>query len=227
MTDRIDALLDRMTLDEQAALLAGADFWTTVAIDRLGIPAVKVTDGPNGARGAGGLTDGVPATCFPAAVSLGASWDVEAAAELGRALAAEARSKGAQMLLAPTVNLHRSGLNGRNFECFSEDPHLTSALAVSIVAALQAEGIAATVKHFAANDSEVERQTMSSDVDERTLRELYLAPFEAADGGVEDLDRPRHFQADQRTTNAVGERRLSCGHRARSDPVASRRATAS
>ena len=83
MTDRIDALLDRMTLDEQAALLAGADFWTTVAIDRLGIPAVKVTDGPNGARGAGGLTDGVPATCFPAAVSLGASWDVEAAAELG------------------------------------------------------------------------------------------------------------------------------------------------
>ena len=179
MTDRIDALLDRMTLDEQAALLAGADFWTTVAIDRLGIPAVKVTDGPNGARGAGGLTDGVPATCFPAAVSLGASWDVEAAAELGRALAAEARSKGARVLLAPTVNLHRSGLNGRNFECFSEDPHLTSALAVSYVAALQAEGIAATVKHFAANDSEVERQTMSSDVDERTLRELYLAPFEA------------------------------------------------
>lgn len=179
MTDRIDALLDRMTLDEQAALLAGADFWTTVAIDRLGIPAVKVTDGPNGARGAGGLTDGVPATCFPAAVSLGASWDVEAAAELGRALAAEARSKGARVLLAPTVNLHRSGLNGRNFECFSEDPHLTSALAVSYVAALQAEGIAATVKHFAANNSEVERQTMSSDVDERTLRELYLAPFEA------------------------------------------------
>lgn len=176
----IDDLLDRMTLEEQVSLLAGADFWTTVAVERLGIPKIKVTDGPNGARGGGSLVGGVRSACFPAAIGLGASWNPDLVREMGVALAEEAKTKSARVLLAPTVNIHRSGLNGRNFECYSEDPMLTSALAVAYIDGVQSQGIAATIKHFVANDSEVERLTMSSDLDERTLREIYLPPFEAA-----------------------------------------------
>lgn len=176
----IDALLERMTLEEQVALLAGADFWTTVAVERLGIPKIKVTDGPNGARGGGSLVGGVKSACFPAAIGIGASWNPELVREMGVALAEEAKTKSARVLLAPTVNIHRSGLNGRNFECYSEDPMLTSALAVAYIEGVQSQGIAATIKHFVGNESEIERQTMSSDMDERTLREIYLPPFEAA-----------------------------------------------
>lgn len=176
----IDALLDQMTLEEQVSLLAGADYWTTAAIERLGVPSVKVTDGPNGARGEGGLFNSTAAACFPCEVALGSTWDTALIRRIGEALAEEARSKGAQILLAPTVNLHRSGLSGRNFECFSEDPVLTAELAVSYIEGVQSRGIGATVKHFVANDSEYQRQTISSQVDERTLRELYLLPFEAA-----------------------------------------------
>lgn len=176
----IDTLLDRMTLEEQVALLAGADFWTTVAVERLGIPKIKVTDGPNGARGGGSLVGGVKSACFPAAIGIGAAWNPDLVREMGVALAEEAKTKSARVLLAPTVNIHRSGLNGRNFECYSEDPMLTSALAIAYIEGVQSQGIAATIKHFVANDSEVERQTMSSDLDERTLREIYLPPFEAA-----------------------------------------------
>lgn len=176
----IDTLLDRMTLEEQVALLSGADFWTTVAVERLGIPKIKVTDGPNGARGGGSLVGGVKSACFPSAIGIGAAWNPDLVHEMGVALAEEAKTKSARVLLAPTVNIHRSGLNGRNFECYSEDPMLTSALAVAYIQGVQSQGIAATIKHFVANDSEVERQTMSSDLDERTLREIYLPPFEAA-----------------------------------------------
>lgn len=176
----IDTLLDRMTLEEQVALLSGANFWTTVAVERLGIPKIKVTDGPNGARGGGSLVGGVKSACFPSAIGIGAAWNPDLVHEMGMALAEEAKTKSARVLLAPTVNIHRSGLNGRNFECYSEDPMLTSALAVAYIQGVQSQGIAATIKHFVANDSEVERQTMSSDLDERTLREIYLPPFEAA-----------------------------------------------
>jgi beta-glucosidase len=176
----LDELLDQMTLEEQVTLLAGADFWTTVAVERLGIPKIKVTDGPNGARGGGSLVGGVKSACFPAAIGIGASWNPELVREMGVALAEEAKTKSARVLLAPTVNIHRSGLNGRNFECYSEDPMLTSALAVAYIEGVQSQGIAATIKHFVANESEIERQTMSSDLDERTLREIYLPPFEAA-----------------------------------------------
>ena len=160
-------------------MLSGIDAWRTPPIPRLGIPSIKTTDGPNGARGESfmGVT---PAACFPCASALAATWDVTLAAEVGRHLAAEVRSKGAHVLLAPTVNLHRHPLAGRNFECFSEDPHLTARLAVALVAAVQAEGVGTAVKHFVANDSEFERMTISSEVDERSLRELYLVPFEAA-----------------------------------------------
>ncbi|MBB4238437.1 beta-glucosidase [Rhizobium esperanzae] len=176
----IDSILDQMTLEEQVSLLSGADFWTTVPVERLGVPKIKVTDGPNGVRGAGSLVAGVKATCFPVAIALGATWNPELVGQMGAALARQAKSKGAAVLLAPTVNIHRSGLNGRNFECYSEDPMLTSELAVAYIEGVQGEGIAATIKHFAGNESEIERQTMSSDIDERTLREIYLPPFEQA-----------------------------------------------
>ncbi|RUM07864.1 glycoside hydrolase family 3 C-terminal domain-containing protein [Rhizobium chutanense] len=176
----IDSILDQMTLEEQVSLLSGADFWTTVPVERLGVPKIKVTDGPNGARGAGSLVAGVKATCFPVGIALGATWNPDLVAEMGAALARQAKSKGAAVLLAPTVNIHRSGLNGRNFECYSEDPMLTAELAVAYIDGVQGQGIAATIKHFAGNESEIERQTMSSDIDERTLREIYLPPFEQA-----------------------------------------------
>ncbi|WP_106797387.1 beta-glucosidase [Rhizobium sp. H4] len=176
----IESILDQMTLEEQVSLLSGADFWTTVPVERLGVPKIKVTDGPNGARGAGSLVAGVKATCFPVAIALGASWNPELIHQMGAALARQAKSKGAAVLLAPTVNIHRSGLNGRNFECYSEDPMLTAELAVAYIEGVQGEGVAATIKHFAGNESEIERQTMSSDIDERTLREIYLPPFEQA-----------------------------------------------
>ncbi|PCK86614.1 glycosyl hydrolase [Rhizobium sophoriradicis] len=176
----IDSILDQMTLEEQVSLLSGADFWTTVPVERLGVPKIKVTDGPNGARGAGSLVGGVKATCFPVAIALGASWNPGLVKQMGAALARQAKSKGAAVLLAPTVNIHRSGLNGRNFECYSEDPMLTAELAVAYIEGVQGEGVAATIKHFAGNESEIERQTMSSEIDERTLREIYLPPFEQA-----------------------------------------------
>jgi beta-glucosidase len=177
---KIDGLLDLMTTEEQASLLAGRDFWSTVPIPRLGIPSLKVSDGPNGARGGGAFIGGVTAAAYPVAVALAATWNLELVAEIAGDLAREAKSKGARVLLAPTVNIHRSTLNGRNFECYSEDPFLTSELAVAYITGLQAHGIGATVKHFIGNESEYQRTTISSDIDERALREIYLPPFEAA-----------------------------------------------
>ncbi|WP_370676125.1 beta-glucosidase [Pleomorphomonas sp. PLEO] len=176
----IEAILDAMTLEEQVSLLAGADFWTTVPIPRLGIPAIKVSDGPNGARGGGSLIGGVKAASFPVGIALGASWNPDLVEEIGGALAEEARSKGASILLAPTVNIQRSTVNGRNFECYSEDPHVTATLATAYVTGLQKGGVGATVKHFVGNESEIQRTTMSSDIGDRALREIYLPPFEAA-----------------------------------------------
>ena len=177
---RIESLLDAMTPEEMIALLAGRDSWTTTPLERLGIPAIKVTDGPNGARGGGAFVGGVPAAAFPVGIALGATWNVDLVREIGADIAREAKSKGARVLLAPTVNLHRSTLNGRNFECYSEDPHLSAELCVGYIEGVQSRGIGATVKHFIGNESEYRRTTMSTDVDERTLREIYMPPFEAA-----------------------------------------------
>ncbi|RYH04467.1 beta-glucosidase [Salipiger sp. IMCC34102] len=186
MTDRIERLAHDMTLAEQVSLLSGADFWSLPAVERLGIGKLRVTDGPNGARGSGSLVGGVTAAAFPVGIAIGATWDPALAQEIGAAIAQEVKSKGAHVSLAPTVNIQRSVTNGRNFECYSEDPELTAALATGYIKGLQSERIAATVKHFAGNESEIERTTISSDVDERTLREVYLRPFEAAvkDGGT-------------------------------------------
>ena len=178
---RIESLLTQLTLPEKVSLMAGANFWETVAIPRLGIPSIKVSDGPNGARGGGSLVGSiVTAACFPVGVALASSWDRDLIFEVGVALAEETKTKGAHMLLAPTVNIHRSPLNGRNFECYSEDPYLSAQMAVGYITGLQSQKIGATVKHFIGNESEFQRNTFSSEIPERTLREIYLPPFEAA-----------------------------------------------
>lgn len=133
----IDALLDQMTLEEQVSLLAGADFWRTVPIPRLNIPSLKVTDGPAGARGGGALVGGKQTAAFPVGIALGSTWNTELLREVGVHLAREAQDKGAGVLLAPTMNLFRSTLNGRNFESYSEDPYLTGRLGTAYVQGLQ------------------------------------------------------------------------------------------
>ncbi|KFL31829.1 beta-glucosidase [Devosia riboflavina] len=169
-----------MTLEEKVSILSGEDFWSVPAVARLGIGKLRVTDGPNGARGGGSLIGGVKSASFPVGIAIGATWNVALVEEIGAALADEVKSKGAHMLLAPTVNIHRSVTNGRNFECYSEDPFLSAELAVGYIKGLQGQGIGATIKHFVGNESEIERTTMSSEIDERSLREIYLIPFEWA-----------------------------------------------
>jgi beta-glucosidase len=177
----IDALLDALTLEEKAALTAGEDMLSTPAVERLGIPKIRVTDGPSGARGPSFPGMGGPSsTCIPCGSAIGASWDPALAERLGALVGREALDRGCRVLLAPTVNLHRSPLAGRNFECYSEDPLLSGRLAAGYVRGVQSNGVIATVKHFVGNEAEFERQTISSVIDERALRELYLLPFELA-----------------------------------------------
>jgi beta-glucosidase len=171
-------LVDQMSLAEQVSLLAGADFWRTVAVPRLGVPQIKVTDGPAGARGGGALVGGKRTAAFPVGIALGSTWSTELLQEVGEALGREVRDKGASVVLAPTLNLFRNALNGRNFENYSEDPVLTGQLAIGFVRGVQSRGVGATPKHFVGNESEFERDTISSEIPERALRELYLRPFE-------------------------------------------------
>ena len=179
MSDRIEQLIAELTLEEKVSLLAGEDWWHVNAIERLGIPQLKMSDGPAGVRGAH-ISGGPASASFPCGTALGATWDEQLIGEVGVALAAELRSKGATVILAPTVNLHRTPLAGRNFECYSEDPFLTARLSSAYIRGLQSQGMGATVKHFVGNDSEFERFTMSSEIPERAFRELYLVPFESA-----------------------------------------------
>jgi beta-glucosidase len=173
----VEHLLTELTLEEKISLLAGRNFWETAPVPRLKIPYARVTDGPNGARGAE-FSGGVRAACFPCSTALAATWDTDLVGQVGSALADEARSKGAVCLLGPTICLHRSPLGGRNFESWSEDPFLTGRLASVYVRGLQDKGIAATVKHFAANEQETKRTSIDVRVSEKALRELYLKPFE-------------------------------------------------
>jgi beta-glucosidase len=165
-------------LDERLALLAGADTWHTTAA--AGVPAMRVSDGPAGVRGTSWT--GPPSASFPCGSALAATFDPELVREIGRALGREARAKSAHVLLAPTVNLHRTPVGGRNFECLSEDPVHTATMAVAYIEGVQSEGVACCVKHFVGNDTELNRMTISSEIDERVLRELYFVPFEAAVG---------------------------------------------
>jgi beta-glucosidase len=183
----VKALVDALTLEEKAALTAGEDLFSTPAIARLNIPKVHVTDGPSGARGSGlPGGGGPPSLCIPCGTAIGATWNPATAERLGALVGQEALDRGCRGLLAPTVNLHRSPLAGRNFECYSEDPLLSGRLAAGYVRGVQSKGVFATVKHFVGNDAEFERGTINSVIDERALRELYLLPFEIAvrEGGA-------------------------------------------
>ena len=180
----VPALLAELTLEEKAALLDGSDFWHTEPVDRLGIPAIMVSDGPHGLRKQPedgdhlGLGTSVPATCFPPAAGLASSWDVDLLRRVGAALGDECRAEGVSVLLGPGVNMKRSPLCGRNFEYLSEDPFLAGRLATGMVEGVQSRGVGTSLKHFAANNQETDRMTVSAEVDERTLREIYLPAFE-------------------------------------------------
>src|SRR5881394_203360 len=176
-----DVLRDRLaalTLEQKVRLLTGADFWALHAEPAAGLRRLVTSDGPAGVRGER-WDEREPSANVPAATALAATWDEARVERLGDLLAAECRRKGVDVLLAPTVNLHRSPYGGRHFECFSEDPLLTARIGVAYVRGLQGQGVGATVKHFVCNDSETERMSVDVRIDERTLRELYLAPFEA------------------------------------------------
>ncbi|GAA3146996.1 glycoside hydrolase family 3 C-terminal domain-containing protein [Planomonospora alba] len=173
-----------LSLEQKASLLSGADMWSTHPLPEAGLPEVMLYDGPHGLRylqDRGDTADiygSTPSTCFPPAVAVGASWDPAVAAQIGAALGREARALGVHVVLGPGVNIKRSPLCGRNFEYYSEDPLLSGVLGAAHVRALQEEGPGASVKHFAANNQETERTRISADVDERTLREIYLPAFE-------------------------------------------------
>ncbi|KAI1419944.1 glycosyl hydrolase family 3 N terminal domain-containing protein [Xylaria sp. FL1777] len=171
--------LASLTIEEKVSLLTAADFWRTKAIPEKGIPAIKTSDGPNGARG-GIFVGGTKAALFPCGISLAATWNKNLLYQVGQHLAGEVQARSAQVLLAPTVCMHRHPLGGRNFESFSEDPLLTGRLASQYIKGLQSKGVAATIKHFVTNEQETHRLTIDSLVMERPLRELYLRPFEIA-----------------------------------------------
>ena len=183
---KASSLLGQLTLEEKASLCLGSDFWHTAPVERLGIPAIMVSDGPHGLRKQPdeadhvGISGSVPATCFPTACALGSSWDPELVRRVGAALGREARAQGVAVVLGPGINIKRSPLCGRNFEYFSEDPALSGVLGAAMIDGVQSQGVGTSLKHYAANNQETDRLRVSADVDERTLREIYLAGFERA-----------------------------------------------
>ncbi len=182
MNNDIEALIAQMSLEEKAALCTGASNWTTTPIDRLGIPEMFVADGPHGLRRQPSATDSaiksLPATCFPTASLLASTWDVDLIRVMGEALAEECIAQKVDVILGPGVNMKRSPLCGRNFEYFSEDPFLAGEIASAFINGVQSKGVGTSLKHFAANNQEYQRLAISADMDERTLREIYLPAFE-------------------------------------------------
>ncbi|MGB8213102.1 MAG: glycoside hydrolase family 3 C-terminal domain-containing protein [Anaerolineales bacterium] len=179
---RVEELLKKMTLSEKVSLLSGQDIWNTVPVKRLGIPSITMTDGPHGVRSTApeaGRKMG-PVTAFPTGIAMGAAWNPELVEQVGQALGEETRGMDCDILLGPCVNIVRDPRGGRNFETFSEDPYLTGRTAVSYIKGVQSRGVGTSLKHFAANNYEIERHRATSNVDERTLREIYLAQFEMA-----------------------------------------------
>src|SRR3954453_2577474 len=180
----IDRLLAELTVAEKASLTSGSAFWYTAPVERLGIPKIMVSDGPHGLRAQPGDSDhvglggSIPATCFPTASAVASTWNPELLRRIGQALAQEARGCHLSVILGPGINMKRSPLCGRNFEYFSEDPFLAGELAVGIVAGIQSRGVGTSVKHYAANNQETDRLRVDAQVDERTLREIYLPAFE-------------------------------------------------
>lgn len=183
MAKKIDQLVSKLTLEEKALLTSGRDAWSTQPIERLDIPYIWMADGPHGLRRAPttdtwGYGNQAPATCFPTASALSASWDMELVEEVGAALGVESNALGVDLLLGPGINIKRSPLAGRNFEYFSEDPLLSGKLGVAYINGVQGEGVGATVKHYVANNVETQRMWANSNLDDRTLNEIYMTPFE-------------------------------------------------
>ncbi len=185
----IDELVSQMTIKEKAALCIGGSAWCTTSVRRLGIPEIVMTDGPHGLRrvenvneshNIASLKESIPATCFPTASALAASWDIELIKEVGETIGEECIAQDVDIILGPGNNMKRTPLCGRNFEYFSEDPYLGGDLSAAFINGVQSKGVGATLKHFIANNQEYKRNTMSSEVDERTLREIYLRAFEIA-----------------------------------------------
>ena len=180
----IQSIVAQMTLQEKAALCTGASSWTTTAVERLGVPEMIVSDGPHGVRRVADVNalaiESLPATCFPTASCLASTWDVELIHSMGEALAEECIALNVDVLLGPGANMKRSPLGGRNFEYFSEDPYLAGEMAASMIHGIQSRGVGTSLKHYAANNQEFQRFSISAEVDERTLREIYLPAFEKA-----------------------------------------------
>lgn len=176
----------------------GRDFWHTNPVHRLGVPAIRVSDGPNGVRGTT-FVNGVPAACFPCGTGLAATWDTELIKSGGALMGKEAIAKGASCILGPTSNMQRSPLGGRGFESYSEDPVLAGAMATAVVVGIQSTGVSATVKHFVCNDQEHERQVVSAVVTERALREIYLMPFQLTERDA----RPDAYMTSYAALNGV------------------------
>ncbi len=171
---RVEALVGKMTVEEKMALIGGINDFYTRAIPRLGIPALRMSDGPMGVHDYG------ETTAYPAGIALAASWDTDLARRVGISMGQDARARGVHFILAPGMNIYRAPMNGRNFEYFGEDPYLASRMAVAMIEGIQSQGVIATAKHFVANNMEYGRMDHSSGVDERTLREIYLPAFEAS-----------------------------------------------
>ena len=186
MNCTIKELLSKMTLEEKAQLCSGADFWHLKGVERLGVPSVMVSDGPNGLRKQEaqadhlGINESIKAVCFAPAVLFACSFDRELMEKLGDVIGKEAQATDVSVVLGPGVNIKRSPLCGRNFEYISEDPYLAGEMAVPYIKGVQAHHVGTSIKHFAANNQENCRMTCSSEVDERTMREIYLPAFETA-----------------------------------------------
>ena len=186
IVSKASSLLAELTLEEKASLCLGSDFWHTAAVERLGIPAIMVSDGPHGLRKQPeegdhvAISGSVPATCFPTACALGSSWDPQLVQRVGEALGREARAQAVAVVLGPGINIKRSPLCGRNFEYLSEDPVLSGVLGAAMIHGVQSQGVGTSLKHYAVNNQETDRLRVSAELDERTLREIYLAGFERA-----------------------------------------------
>jgi len=184
MNDKIGSIIEKMTLQEKAALCVGASPWTTTPIEHLDVPEIKVADGPHGVRKVANVNDFVagslPATCFPTASCVASSWDIELIHSMGEAIAEEGIALNVDVILGPGVNMKRTPLGGRNFEYFSEDPYLAGEMAVNFIKGVQSKGVGTSLKHYAANNQETKRMNINAVMDERTLREIYLPAFEMA-----------------------------------------------
>src|ERR1700723_833938 len=172
--DRAQAILKKMTLEEKIDYIGGSDWFYIRAVPRLGLPAFKMADGPIGVRNYG------PSTTYAAGIALAASWDTDLAGQVGTMIGKDARARGVHIMLGPGVNIYRAPMNGRNFEYFGEDPFLASRITVAYIKGVQEQGVSSTVKHYMGNNTEEDRHNTSSDMEERTMREIYLPAFEAA-----------------------------------------------